>query len=478
MPMSIEKSNTLLLENMTKNFNSIFILFVGTACIFTAHGLFSTLIPIHLQASGKNPEIAGFIMSAYYAGMIPGSILCHKIITNIGHIRAYAVFSAILAICILLIAISINPFVWMIIRLLSGFFMAGLVVTIESWLNYNADEKHRGKIIAAYMITLYASLGLGQFLLYFLGYHVFALFALIVILVCCSIIPITLTNSAQPKTSPTKLFSIWELYSISPIGVVGSISSGMILGAFYGLGPLFAQDIGFAHSEIGFFMGVTIISGLIIQFPIGKLSDIYDRRLIMIGVAILLLVSSISMAFADKASPIRLIITMVLLGGGMTSLSPLSMAHTHTFLNQDQRISGSSTLILTSNTGAIIGPFIAGPLMTLFGTRSLFIYTMYVASFFIVFMAFKIIYQKTAVPLAHAKILLSPERTPAPYEMTIEPYALSTESLIRDINIMKEEHEPPAQQKTVPQKQAPQKPDSPQPQHASSTINRKSPSLT
>ncbi len=402
---------------MWQQVKSISVLFIGAAFIFSAHGLFTTLIPLYLETRGGSAEIAGFMMSAYYGGFIVGSLHAHRVIRNVGHIRAYAAFAATLVICILLIPLVYGPMFWLSIRFCNGIMMAGLLVTIESWINHAAHDNNRGKVLALYMMTLYISLGGAQFLFHFVTEHMLILFSFIAALICCSIVPMSLTKSSQPPPAKPTLLRIATLFRISPIGIVCSISSGTILGTFYGLGPIFALKMNYTTADIGSFMGIVIISGMFAQWPIGKLSDKYDRRMIIFGVALLLMLSSLGVIVSSIANVTPSLLALFAFGAFATSLAPLSVTHTQTFLTQEQRVAGMSSLLLTFGIGAIIGPLVASVGITVFGPHFLFLFTTYVASLLALFVLFRLTFARTTHADEQAPFFPYPRTTPTASQM-------------------------------------------------------------
>ena len=62
----------------------------------------------------------------------------------------------------LLHSLLIEPLGWTLIRIVSGFCMAGLFVVAESWLNGASRDATRGRILAIYMVVVTGGLAVGQ----------------------------------------------------------------------------------------------------------------------------------------------------------------------------------------------------------------------------------------------------------------------------------------------------------------------------
>ena len=92
-----------------------------------------------------------------------------------------------------------------------------------------------------------------------------------------------------------------ELYEASPFGMVSSLFYGTIQSALFTLLAVYAASMNFTIFQISLVTFLLAISGAISQYPIGKLSDKYDRRKVIVHLnfwcfffctAYLLLVSS------------------------------------------------------------------------------------------------------------------------------------------------------------------------------------------
>ncbi|MFC7554107.1 MFS transporter [Pseudoroseomonas wenyumeiae] len=205
-------------------------------------------------------------------------------IRPVGHIRAFACFVSLLSASTLAYALYQSVGLWAALRLIDGFCIAGVYVCLESWLNDRAEPSQRGSVLAAYMVALYAGQGLGQFLLNLGQSNPLLPFLLASILLSIAVLPISLTRSASPVLGDFQAMPMRSLYAASPLGMVGAAVTGLMLGAFYGLGAVHAQRIGLDLSATAAFMSAVILGGVTLQWPLGWLSDRFDRRTVILGV--------------------------------------------------------------------------------------------------------------------------------------------------------------------------------------------------
>lgn len=345
-------------------------LLVAIFMLMAGSGFLSTLIAVRLEDAGAGALAIGMVATSYFAGLSVGALRVARLIARIGHIRAFAAFVTIYSASSLAYAIVVHPVPWIALRFVDGFVMSGVFVCLESWLNQLANARTRSAILAAYMVSLYAGQALGQFLLN-LGENAPALpFMLSAILLSLALLPVLLTHIRQPEIERFRPFSLKRLYGASPLGVVGTVSTGMMLGAFYALGAVFVQRIGLPISQVALFTSCVIFGGTVLQWPLGMLSDRFDRRrIINLSLFIVMLISGV---LALTVSPWLVFGMGALFGGFAFALYPLCVAHSNDHLDEEDRVGASSGLVLIYSIGAAAGPMVGSLGMMLFGPGGLF----------------------------------------------------------------------------------------------------------
>ncbi len=345
---------------------AIFILMAGS-------GFLSTLISLRLERAGNSTLMIGAVATAYFAGLTVGALRVGSIVRRVGYIRAFAAFVSILSASTLSYALIQSPALWTALRFIDGLCVAGVFICLESWLNERADSQTRGSILASYMVALYSGQAVGQLLLNASGEMPSTPFQIASILISLAIVPICLTRSHAPATGNASPFSLRELFTASPLGAVGATATGLMLGAFYGLAAVHVRRIGLDLSQTATFMSIVILGGVALQWPLGRLSDRYDRRqviVISLGAAMIA-----SIAIALIASPSGLLLLFGGLFGGLSfALYPLCVAHTNDRLDADNRVAASGGLVLLYSIGAALGPTGGAIAMTLAGGAGLFLF--------------------------------------------------------------------------------------------------------
>lgn len=395
---------------------SIASLLLGTGLLLLGTGMLGTLVGIRLALEGETSLLVGLVMSAYFAGLMAGSLTAHRLISAIGHIRTFAALASLFSAATLLHPIITDPLPWAVLRAAEGACMAGLFMVTESWLNERATNETRGRILSYYMFTVYLAQGAGQFLLNIASPEGFPLFVIASILVSVALVPVAMTTVQAPVPPKLSHFGLRHLISISPLGVAGAVASGVAMGAFYGLGPIFAQRIGYDISETARLMAAAIVGGLLLQWPIGRLSDRFDRRaMIVLLCGATFAVSMALVAFAGI--PWLVIVLIALFGGVSFTLYPLCVAHANDYIDPADVVPASGGLLLSYSVGATLGPLGASAAMSATNFTGLFAFTGGVGLVTGVFALWRM-RQRPAVPLAEqAPFQPLPRTTPMATEL-------------------------------------------------------------
>ncbi|MBI1197054.1 MAG: MFS transporter [Phenylobacterium sp.] len=346
-------------------------LLMAIMILMAGAGFMGTLVSVRLEHARVDALLIGLVATAYFAGLTLGSLQAGRVIARVGHIRAFAAFVALLTASTLSFALRQDVALWSVLRFVNGFSVAGVYVCLESWLNERAEAADRGLVLAAYMIALYAGQAAGQFLLEFDRGSPGLPFIAGAILISLSIIPITLTGAISPTLGAFPPPSLGRLYAISPLGMVGAAVIGLIMGAFYGLGAVYAQRLGLGLSATAGFMSAVIVGGVALQWPLGWLSDRLDRRKVIVGAFAGAALVAGTMALLGAPGPL-LPMLGGLFGGLSFALYPLCVAHANDHVAPEERVSATSGLVLVYSAGAAIGPLGGASALSLLGAVGLF----------------------------------------------------------------------------------------------------------
>jgi len=349
---------------------SITALLASTAILMVGSGLLGTLLSVRMTVDGFGTGTTGLVMSAYFLGLMLGAVGAGMVVRRAGHIRAFAVFAAVVTAATLLHALYVTPLVWGLLRMVAGFSLAGLYMVIESWLNERGQGGARGRLFSLYQIASYLGLGAGQFLLTLRPIDAPDLFIITAIVFALCLIPVSLTRAINPTPPERHRMQFAAVLRQSPLGAFICLAAGIVNGAAFALAPVYV--IGHAGVQsVSVFMGALVLGGMLLQYPIGHLSDIFDRRWLIIGVTVALLaVIAVLLHTADRGL-IPLAATGTLFGGLTFTLYPLAVAHINDRVRASDFVGIAATLLFLWGLGAVVGPLAIGHLMDVIGSDGL-----------------------------------------------------------------------------------------------------------
>lgn len=351
-------------------------LLLGVFAMNLGFGLQSSLLGVRAGIEGFPILVTGAIMAMYYLGYLGGTTLGPRLVTKVGHVRVFAAMASLASTVALLHAIFIDPITWVMLRIMTGFCIAGLLLVTESWLNHASTNSNRGSVLSIYMVVSLGSVAAGQLLLNVAPVEGQVLFILVSALISLSLLPIVLTTRSVPALTPKPRMRLHKLFSISPMGTVGCFGTGLIHGSFWGMGAVYAHYSGMDNQGISIFMACVVLGGMLSQWPVGYLSDHVDRRLVLLGLSVAVALASLILALlGDYLSHEALFVLGWIYGAAAFPLYSISIAHVNDLTNSEDFVPTSSALLLVYAMGAVIGPFAAGWAMDDFGPAGMFYYT-------------------------------------------------------------------------------------------------------
>lgn len=342
----------------------------GVALLLLGTGLLNSVLALRGGLEGFSDIALGLMGSAYFLGFFLGTFLAPSLIQRIGHIRAFAFFGACIAGTVLAHALAVHPVFWILLRVVTGIALVGFYSVIESWLNSQAPPSHRGQIFALYMAVNLGALALAQQLLNLASPATFTLFALAALLVCLALLPVTATRLPQPVMEHRPRLPLRQLQQAAPLACAGALLSGLAMGGFWGMGAVYGLRLGFDESGVAFWMTAAILGGACGQWPLGRLSDCHDRRLVLAGAAVAAALAA-GLMLGLGAQRWGAIGAAFLFGMAAFAVYPIVVAHLIDHLPQDEILSGNVGLLLLHGVGAAIGPALAGLLMNGLGPMAL-----------------------------------------------------------------------------------------------------------
>ncbi|GHE94433.1 MFS transporter [Aliiroseovarius zhejiangensis] len=408
---------------MLQVLSSSWALLLGMMLLMVGNGVQGTLLGIRGGLEGFSTFQLSMVMSGYFAGFLFGSRMAPIMIRRVGHVRVFAALGSFISAVLILYPTFTDPWAWTALRVIVGFCFSGVYVTAESWLNNAADNENRGKALSLYMFVQMVGIIAAQGLLVIGDPGGFILFILPSVLVSIAFAPILLSVNPTPAFETTKGLSLRELFHISPMGCVGFMLLGGVFAAQFGMASVFGQQIGLTVGQISAFVSALYIGGLVLQYPIGWISDRMDRRiLILIVTAIAAIGAILPVLFGVRYE--LLLLAAFLLGGMTNPLYALLLAYVNDFLEPDDMPAASAGLIFINGMGAIAGPVVTGWVMGIMGPLGFFGYMALLLVGFLAYGLWRMTQRSGPAPKdTGAYMTMSPAASPVAVDMAQEVWA-------------------------------------------------------
>lgn len=350
-------------------------LLASAALLMFGNGLQGTLIAWRATSDGFPPSQIGLITAAYYLGFAAGCFHLTHILNAIGHIRAFSAMAAIATASIILAGLVVDPWLWLVLRLISGYCLAVLFAVIESWLNAKVENAVRARTLSVYRYVDLVANTSAQYFLPWFGGDSFVLFGISAIALCLSLTPISLADRSSPAPPDRVRFDLRYLWVTSPLAAVGCVAVGMTNTVYRSLGPVYCLGLGFTAEATAWFLAASIISGVVLQYPFGHYSDRKDRRDVIMVATVGGMLASLLLFFFAGTNVFLNIAGVFLLGAFSLPTFSMCSAHANDRASPGDFAVISAGLLFFWAAGAVAGPWLAATAMGWFGPKSMFAFT-------------------------------------------------------------------------------------------------------
>ncbi|RIA55055.1 MFS transporter [Dichotomicrobium thermohalophilum] len=357
-------------------------LLAGIGLVIVGNSLQGTLLGVRAGLEGMTAETIGAFMSTYFIGYAVGSVFAPGLVERVGHIRVFAALASVASAVALAHAIIVEASVWVALRFIHGACHAGLIVIAESWLNAGTERTNRGRVLGIYGVVANVAWIVGQLMLNFSPPSSFVPFAVVSICLSLALVPVSLSRAGVPGVVSASRSRFTRLLEISPVGLVGTFFVALSMGAFWGMGPTFAQDIGLTDAGISLFMAIAMTGALLLQWPLGWVSDITDRRKVILAASAVGALACVGLALSVNQTLTVLLALSFIFGALTFPVYSLCVAHANDQVERDEVVAVASGLTLVFGAGAAIGPFAASLVMAQIGPAGLFVFCAAVLALF------------------------------------------------------------------------------------------------
>ncbi len=383
-------------------------------------GLQGSIISLRAGLEGFGEVMIGLIMSANYAGLVLGPLIAPPLIRNVGYVRTFAAFASIGSAAAISHVLWINPVVWALLRLITGLCLSVMLVVMEGWLNSSATTANRGRVLSTYSVVYLFGMGAGQPLLGILSPATFEIFAVTTILISVCLVPVALMNVTGQPQLQRQAVRVLYTFRKSPLAGLGTIISGAVTGATWGLTPRWAQFAGLSEGQIGLLMLLISLGTVAVQLPLGWLSDrVGRRRAIFWSTGIAAMLASLLAIQPSGSGAISVL--MFLFGGFGMPLYSLSIALANDQLTWDEIVPAAGALIVMYGVGSAAGPALGGLAIQRFGPGGLFGFIAVTLVLVALFALIRLVVQPAIAQLDRVAYRTYPRTTAVAYQLLRRP---------------------------------------------------------
>jgi MFS family permease len=385
-------------------------LFAALGLVMIGNGLLGVVIGVRSEGEGFSTLGTGLIMAAYFAGFLLGSQAAQRLMLRVGHVRTFTGLASLVAGAALLHGLWVAPLPWMVLRLLFGFAMAGLYVVAESWLNETVTNANRGRVMAMYMVVSMGGLGAGQMLLGVGDPMRQTLFLLAGIVLALSVAPVSLSIGDVPVFHDPPRRRAREIWDAAPVGIVTALGSGVANGALIGMAGVYAAREGLPPGRTAIFVGAAALGSVVLQWPLGLLSDVIGRRRsILLVTTAAVVAGTVAVGLSPSGWP--MVAAMFVFGGMSFPMYSLALSHVVDVLPRGAAATGSVAVVFATGVGSILGPIAASLAMGWFGNDGFF-WTMTVVHAVVgVYVAMRLTFRPVIADLTPADYVPVPARS-------------------------------------------------------------------
>ena len=391
------------------------------ALIAVGNGLMFAYIPVRLGAEGFDPTWAGLIITGLSAGGLAGCILTGPLVRRVGHARAFMVLSALIALANAAVGAGPYPLLWIAARALYGFAICGLFIVAQSWLNDAVANAIRGRVMAFFYVAYVAGLGVGYATLALVDIRTADAPLIGIVFTALSILPVGLTRLAQPPAPQAASVALRRAWRISPVGVAGMLAVGGLSMAIAGFAPIHATAKGYSQADVALLLSAMPVGTLILQIPLGWISDRTDRRYVLIAASALAMVAGLFALGFDGGALTALVVIYIVWDGASELIYSLSSAHASDRAGKEDMVALSSSLLFAWSLSGFIVPGIVTALSAVFGTQTFIYVAILIAAAFCLFVLLRVFTTRPVPASETGSFAPMTAQAPLPVELAFGP---------------------------------------------------------
>ncbi len=363
---------------------------LSMALVAVGNGLMFAYIPVRLGAEGFPPTWAGTILTALSAGGIAGCLLTGWLVRRVGHARAYIVLTALIVLANVGVGFGVHPLLWVAARTLYGFAICALFIVSQSWLNDAVENSIRGRVMAVFYVAYVFGLGVGYFLLGYVDLHNAEAPLVGIVFTAISMLPVGMTRLKPPPAPEAASIALRAAWRISPVGLTGMMAAAGLSMMVTGFAPIYATEIGYSQDEVAKLLLSVPLGTLLLQIPVGWISDRTDRRYVLIAAAVVVALTGVVAINLGNAPLLAMILLYMVWNGTSDCVYSISNAHANDRASKEEMVQLSSSMLFAWSVAGAVIPGIGTLLTGLYGIRSFMYLVIVIAASYAAFVTWRV----------------------------------------------------------------------------------------
>ncbi|HEY7991730.1 MAG TPA: MFS transporter [Stellaceae bacterium] len=321
-------------------------------------GISQPLLALMLETRGTDSSLNGLNAGAGFLGVLIGPLLMPRLVARFG----FKNFLLTMLPLSLVLFLLLKPFdslgAWFVLRLLSGISGSSTFAATEAWISQLAGDTGRGRVMGIYTASLSAGFAIGPALLSVTGIAGWPPFIACAIIEIVAMLPLLAVRGGAQKVDHAGSHPLAMMARMKPLVLI-VILFAMYEAATVSLLPVWGARAGLSVAAAASLVSAVFVGAILLQIPIGYLSDLVGRTTTMRVCAALGIVGAALLPLLVGYTP-ALFVVLVIWGGFTTGLYPVALAIIGDRFRGADLLNANAGLVIAYGTGALIGPILGG----------------------------------------------------------------------------------------------------------------------
>lgn len=272
----------------------------------------------------------------------------------------------LLVLSILITAFSLPAFklasvfaLWFPLRFALGAALCILFAVSEFWINAAAPPERRGLVMGIYATALSIGAAIGPAILGLLGPHGWHAYLVGAAVLLLGMVPIMLARGMTPTIADDNHHGVLTFVRRSPTATLAALIFGAIETAVMSFLPLYGLRLGMNEVQASLLLTIAVLGNVAFQIPLGLVSDVIDRRYLLLFCAAIGTVGALALPFIP-VSGLTFKIVIFLVTGIVGSLYTVGLAHLGSSFHGADLAAANAAFVMLYSLGLMIGPPLVG----------------------------------------------------------------------------------------------------------------------